>query len=186
MKRYLEGILSNLFTQCAIMFSYLGTGVAGAPSPAYDKYIPYHQMPRAAVLFTLANLLINIPGTDLSGSDNFSRKWSAFGSYDPNEELYSSRRRAVTYILEEIAKYPSIGRPGNVGTYAHTFSEFVKLPWFIKPKYRDPTDRQIRFNSKRMRHGSAFRKKMRYQEQDAELEELVVMPFDPASDKSDH
>lgn len=180
MRREIESLLSDLFTQCALMTAYLGPGYATGGTD--DRYIPYHQIPRSALKLTLFNIITAVPGTIMNPKEDATLFTRFFGEGN-NDQVYSRRKYAIRIIMEQIRKYPSLGSPEKVGTYAHELTQFLSREDLWHTNYKKALSKLWKYNSKRISHSSTM-KDLSEEEQSREMGAPLVYPFDPVADKS--
>lgn len=187
MKKQIEDLLSNVFTWCAMMFAYIGTGEVDPDEPKQtDKYKRFHEIPKAAVKFIMANIVMGVPGETLQKEENFWYRVTTFGETNENEEIIQRKKEAVRIIREEILRYPSLGTldEDREQSYAKEFIDFLDGDWLINHDYRTIDDKTIEYNMTRVKLNPHF-PDMTSKERFNEYEQPVSMPFEPAKDSSD-
>lgn len=190
MRMQIEDRLSDLFTKVAILTSYLGPFASSPPPPSpavpieFRKYVQYHMFPRAALKFTLRNVIFAVPGSVESRDQNTWFKLASFGAQDPNEELFASRRGAINVIREQILKYPSLGDPTDQRSYAYDLFDFLNNPWLVEESYLSERDRNRRWNTVRIKHTSSL-KGLTEKQYIEEVKRYFTYPFVAAKDTSD-
>ncbi len=180
MRQKIEKYLSDLFTKCAIMIGYLGTGLPDGS--ASDKYLRFHQIPRSALKMALFNLIVAVPGEMLESFENYTGFKRLFGGYNNNDEVVGRRRYAVDIIREQIIKYPSLGDPAMAGTYANELLNFLDLPQLTVDEYISPQRKKRRYNAARIAFSDL--KNRSQKERDRYMSESVAPPFIAKRDES--
>jgi hypothetical protein len=169
----IEEILSPLFTEIARLFAYLGGGYPG------DRLYKFHEIPKAAVKFALANLMIKAVGQMISPAENVLEVMSTFGADNFNKEVERLIADVISIIEEQVRDYPSIS------SYKDELIAFVQSEALL-PIFIDPIKRRNMFNTGRIVLDSRLIT-LKGNQMDDEYKNTITMPFSPFKDDSkDH
>ncbi len=152
LSRWINSYLSPFFTQYALVVGYLGHGVVGANATYQDKYVDYHLVVRAAMKYTLFNLLANIPGELV---DRLDSAYSKLVGDNVNRQVVELRDYAYQSICEQIKAYGSLGSPNRApiagidrGSCSWELLDFLSRSrqWLVQGRYHNISDRTVGFN----------------------------------------